>query len=641
MQDRRQAWGSLAYLLVGAIFALLRFLLSFADKESVFVASLFDAAHFFVASLIMAVASSVGERVRVWGQWIPWAALSVIACVAGFLYLGDDVDGFARRQQAVPRQVAHFGCVGMLAASVVVASWAGARLDRKAWRWSVLAAGLLIVWMNGQVLENDYFGMHVFAAWAALAASGAAFRGAMGRPERLREWPTLSLAFVLLGPVLIFPPSARVQTALANSTGAVFSRLFARTSTSVSTRMVGHEASEWLVPRATARPLPPNEERPLKAPELVILVTIDALRADVIHSKKYDDLLPTFARLRDEGLSFRQARAPGTLTKTSLSSVFMGTYFSQQFWSPMEDRNGAMTVHADDTPRFTEILKGHGVASENFRAVSWLRNGVVMRGFERDVHVQYPKEKSYYTPSRPVFERLIPRVRHLLKSNRPAFVYTHLSDPHAPYDQGKVKNGSEFRRYLSEVELVDSQLKKLVRLLEGSQRKESILLIVSADHGEAFGEHKSKTHGTTMYDEVLHVPLIFWRAGEAWRRQVEDVVTLVDLGPTILDVFGAATPGHMMGQSLVPYLNGGSPHLTRPVFAETRLMRALVTPERMKLIVDVRTGRRELYDLNQDPEEVNNLADEHNLLSEPLSLMESFFEVHTLRRDGYSLPFVK
>lgn len=122
---------------------------------------------------------------------------------------------------------------------------------------------------------------------------------------------------------------------------------------------------------------------------------------------------------------------------------------------------------------------------------------------------------------------------------------------------------------------------------------------------------------------------------------VNDLVSLVDLGPTILDTFGLPTPGHFMGQSLVPYLEGREPSLTRPIIAETRLMRVLVTPDRLKLIVDTRSKRRELYDLNVDPLELHNLADDPALLAEPLAFMNKFFEVHTLDRDGYRPPFVK
>jgi arylsulfatase A-like enzyme len=263
-----------------------------------------------------------------------------------------------------------------------------------------------------------------------------------------------------------------------------------------------------------------------------------------------------------------------------------------------------------------------------------------MRGFKQDTYIEYDRKKSYYTPSPPVFAKLLPRVKKNLKSGKSAFVFSHLADPHAPYDQGKVKKGPAFGRYLSEVELVDSQLSRLLEVLDDSAKKDSILLIVSADHGEAFGEHNSQTHGTTMYDESLHVPLIFWRpSGQP--RTVDDLVSLVDLGPTILDLFGVKTPGHYMGQSLAPYLAGNSPELTRPVVAETRLMRAMVTPERIKLIVDTRSGRTELYDLAKDPGETKNLADDESLLGAPAKAMDAFFEVHTLTKDGYAPPFVK
>ena len=371
-----------------------------------------------------------------------------------------------------------------------------------------------------------------------------------------------------------------------------------------------------------------------------MLITVDALRSDVVESGNYDGDLPTLARLREEGVLFTQARATGTLTKTSLSGLFIGNYFSQQYWSPMKKFNNAMSVHADDGVRFTELLAANGATTANFRSVSWLRNRVVMRGFTHDEHIQYPKKKSYYTPSPPVFQRLLPHVKKSLKRSKPVFIYSHLADPHAPYDQGKVKKGSAFRRYLSEVALVDSQLKKLLKVLESSPRPDSVLLIISADHGEAFGEHNSQTHGTTLYDEVLRVPLIFWRPSGT-SRTINTPVSLLYLAPTLLDLFGAETPGAAMGQSLAGYLSGEDPLLTRLIFAETRLMRTFVTSDLMKLIMDTRSPRIELYDLKRDPGEVQNLSENSHLVDPLLSTMNKFFAVHTLRRNGYTPPYIR
>lgn len=641
MKDRLRAWGSLSYLATACCLAATRLVVWPLVEGGPLSAGLLDGAHVVLAGAVVALGAHLSSKVQDRWRWAPLALLAAFAAVAGLTFLGDDVDGFSRRQQVVPRVLALYGVMTIIASSAVAAGLLGHLFDRKRLRWAALTVSCLVSTANGVILKNDYWGVHLFVALAALIFAGTAFRGALGKPAELKPSLGLVAALLVAGPALFISPSAATAAALANSTGAPFHHFFGGLSDGQpSSKKQEHLDSEWLRPRDKLPPTAPSKVRPVAGKPLVVMVTVDALRADLLSSKKYDAKLPTLARLRDEGVSFSQARAPGTLTKTSLTGVFMGIHFSQQYWSPMENRGGALTVHADDSKRFTEFLTDAGISTSNYRTINWLRNGVVMRGFKTDHYVKYPKKKSYYTPSPPLFKKLLPGLEKIIAKGGPAFVYTHLSDPHAPYDQGAIKKGPAFDRYLSEVALVDQQLGRLLDMLQNSPRRESTLLIVSADHGEAFGEHNAQTHGTTMYEEVLHVPLVFWRPGGE-PRVVNDLVSLVDLGPTILDTFGLPTPGHFMGQSLVPYLEGREPSLTRPIIAETRLMRVLVTPDRLKLIVDTRSKRRELYDLNVDPLELHNLADDPALLAEPLAFMNKFFEVHTLDRDGYRPPFVK
>ena len=133
-------------------------------------------------------------------------------------------------------------------------------------------------------------------------------------------------------------------------------------------------------------------------------------------------------------------------------------------------------------------------------------------------------------------------------------------------------------------------------------------LIVAADHGEAFGQHDTKYHTVTLYEELIRVPL-FMRVPGAAPRRVTQPVSLLDLGPTILDMYGVSTPGSFFGQSLAPFLRGENPTLTRPIGAERIYTRALMLGSR-KVIVDSEKGSREIYDLAKDPQETHNLVDD-------------------------------
>ncbi|MCA9631531.1 MAG: sulfatase-like hydrolase/transferase, partial [Myxococcales bacterium] len=215
-----------------------------------------------------------------------------------------------------------------------------------------------------------------------------------------------------------------------------------------------------------------------------------------------------------------------------------------------------------------------------------------------------------------------------------------VDDTHAPYDLGK-GGKTKFERYLSEAEVVDGQLGLLMRAIETAKLDKRTMLIVTADHGEAFGEHGRYRHTTTVYDEMLHVPLVVRFPG-AMPRRVEEPVSLVDVAPTILDLFDLPTPGTYMGQSLVPLLAGQKVRLDRPLVADSpRLMRAMVFDDGMKLIVDTRTQLHELYDLKEDPGEKHNLYDEHPEAEVYDQLMQTFFEVHELDVPGYEIKFCR
>jgi arylsulfatase A-like enzyme len=123
-------------------------------------------------------------------------------------------------------------------------------------------------------------------------------------------------------------------------------------------------------------------------------------------------------------------------------------------------------------------------------------------------------------------------------------------------------------------------------------------------------------------------------------RKITTPVSLMDIGPTLLDLMGQETPAHMMGQSLVPFLRGEKPTLTRPIIAEGRLKQSMVTPDNFKVLFDQRSGTKEIYDLTKDPKELKNLYDELGPEGEArIATLRAFFEVHKIRRKGYKIPY--
>jgi arylsulfatase A-like enzyme len=225
----------------------------------------------------------------------------------------------------------------------------------------------------------------------------------------------------------------------------------------------------------------------------------------------------------------------------------------------------------------------------------------------------------------------------------PLLLFAHLTEPHAPYDRGG-QEGTAWERYLAEIRVADAQIARLVQLIN-RRFADRAYLFVTSDHGEAFGEHGTREHSKTLYEELLRVPLFVRGPGVAARR-IDQRVGLIDLGPTILDLFGVETPPEFMGQSLVPLLAGGDAPLDRPLLAEGRLRRALYLGD-MKIIDDPRRKVVEAYDLEADPGEARNLfsafagpSDGHTpRVNAALAALRAFFAVHRAHRPGYEPIF--
>jgi arylsulfatase A-like enzyme len=125
--------------------------------------------------------------------------------------------------------------------------------------------------------------------------------------------------------------------------------------------------------------------------------------------------------------------------------------------------------------------------------------------------------------------------------------------------------------YDREIRFLDDELQRLFATISAQGLADSTVVVVLSDHGEEFGEHGGWQHGSTVYEELLRVPLIFWAPGRvtAGRRHATQV-SLIDVAPTLLELAGVALPDMMQGTSLRPVIVRGAPPPARPLFAETR-----------------------------------------------------------------------
>jgi arylsulfatase A-like enzyme len=401
--------------------------------------------------------------------------------------------------------------------------------------------------------------------------------------------------------------------------------------------LVGAPQAAWWRRNEDTSPVAASTPTLLPERPIVILITVDCLRADVMADAKHAAQLPAMFALRDASVDFTETRATATATAQSVSSIFTGEYYSQLYWSSRPNWNAeAMYPHADATPRFTELLVKGGIRTATVSGMAGLSSEFgVVKGFEEEKIIAMKRGFAHADQISPV---VVSRVS--AQGAEPLFLYVHYTDAHAPYAYGTAK-GSPFEQYMKGLTYVDKAVGELVARVDGDpDLRERTTIVLSADHGEAFGEHRSRYHATTVYEELLRVPLLMRIPGVA-PRKVKQPVSLIDLAPTMLDLFGQPTPRAMMGQSLVPFLRGEDPILDRPIIADTsRLQRALIFPDGQKIIHDRRRDTVELFDLRKDPIERRDLFDQSGVSGENrLLALEGFFKAHTLKRPGYKVPY--
>lgn len=595
--------------------------------------------HVFDAGETVGLGASIAVAVgafAAWGRRPRWAApLLAVAVTALIVHhvLGEELTRVA--SLALEGRFEHLlfaGFILFLGLLIPGAAAASALLSPRPW-WRLFpltfAVGVLVG--NHVPLPDDYCAIHGVVAWGAAMMGGMALSVPAERVFlRLRRRPGGRAGLVAVGLVallgVIVPPANAVRFELFRNACTVAPWVLA-TALWRAPRLHGPVAplppSPWFEDRSAAPAVAPSATPLLPHDAVVVLVTVDAVRADVVADPANAALFPTLTELARQGVVFTRASAPASQTVLSLGGIFSGRYFSQLVWN---DYGVGRTRHLypsqDPSPRFPQILSDHGVATANFAGLIFLGNAWgVARGFrEETITVESWRHARAQELVNPLLERL------QRAGPGPHFLYTHLMEPHEPYDRGQ-REGPPRQRYLSEIAVADAQIGRVLRLLR-RRFPGRWALFVSADHGEAFGDHGSFQHGKTLYEELIHVPLLAC-SPRFPPGVVDEPVGLIDLGPTILDLFGQETPATFLGQSLTPLLGGGQATFTRPLAAEGRLRRSLTSPDRLKVIEDLRRKIVEVYDLSADPGETRNLFDEDPARADRLlAAQRAFFAVH-------------
>ncbi len=295
----------------------------------------------------------------------------------------------------------------------------------------------------------------------------------------------------------------------------------------------------------------------------VVLISIDTLRADRLGTYGYKTLptSPNIDQLAQQSVVFDRAFSAAPWTIPSLAAVHTGRY-------PVEV--GAYT-NADtlttDATTLAELFHAHGVATAMFNthAVLVSERGGFRQGFDTVVPEHLvPLVAGEHKAS---FAGTEPGLMSWLEAHarEPFFVWIHDMSPHLPQTAGNPwLTTPGWRRYDAEVRNSDDLIGRIMRKLAALRIGDDLLVVVIADHGEAFGdEHGLTGHQDVMYDEVLRVPLLIG-APVFPPRRVAAPVELVDLFPTIAALAGLPVPPEVRGESLVPILTGARTERSHP-----------------------------------------------------------------------------
>lgn len=376
-------------------------------------------------------------------------------------------------------------------------------------------------------------------------------------------------------------------------------------------------------------------------PPNLLFVLIDALRADHVSSYGYSrPTTPSLDALAARGVRFADVMAPSNRTRTSMPSIWTGL---------LPSRHGLFTNYDRLEDRFVtvaELLRPRG-----YRTGAWCPNPSLNRrfglgqGFEvYDDEILEPGAgprtwERYETAAR-VNARALEWIDR--EPGRPFLAWIHYRDVHGPYlpppGYDRLFVPSETRplspeeasrrpayltlpddandlehyvaQYDGEIRYADDRLAELLGELDRRGILRHTVVIVTADHGEAFLDHGQWEHGALLHGEETQVPLVIWRQG-LQPRVVQRMVSPLDLFPTLLELAGV-TPPPSDGQSLLPLLEGSDGAYRRTTaVAESATRGGLQRAVRAagwKLIVPPRGRAPELFHRSLDPAERIDLA---------------------------------
>lgn len=390
--------------------------------------------------------------------------------------------------------------------------------------------------------------------------------------------------------------------------------------------------SLWRIPRTTWSPKDSSQtattlenvsQAVARAKEIrrIVLISIDTLRADHLGCYGYSrNTSPNIDALAAEGILFNHAVSPVPLTLPAHSSMMTGT---NPYYHQVHDNLDSRL--SDSNITLAEILKKNGFVTGAIIAAFALDSLFGLdQGFDTyDDDIDTAGQTSELLPfsNERKGEEVTKLAEAWLEEHQAEkfFLWLHYYDPHHPYQWHK---GTRFKypylfprvvdAYDSEIAYTDVHVGIVIDRLKQMGLYDSTLIIVVGDHGESLWAHKESGHGFFVYHATVHVPFIIKLPGLSAGVKINDVVGLIDIVPTVCQLLGIDPPAEVEGVSLLANSRQDDHRALycesmKPTVYKGQSLLGLTT-NRYKYI---HTTRPELYDLYDDPDETDNVVDEH------------------------------
>ncbi|HEY5922139.1 MAG TPA: sulfatase, partial [Kofleriaceae bacterium] len=356
-----------------------------------------------------------------------------------------------------------------------------------------------------------------------------------------------------------------------------------------------------------------SEFRPVEKPGAahpdIILITIDTVRAD--HTPPYGGSaeMPLLRELGVRGAVFEWAFAPSNVTRRSIPSMVTGL-------APNRVRGRVVGWALRIDPRHVlvaERMQAGGYDTAGFVCCAGFWGADFKTGLQRGLKhlVIEPNGTKLAKQARVWLDQ-----REKQPNRKPLFVWMHLLEPHNwQAGSGPPANDDERRRFYNRsLTAVDTMMVEMLGAFSQRKPEDAPIVIVTADHGEALGEHGQPFHSTDLYNSQIRVPFVI--AGPGIKPgKIPETVSLTDLTPTMLELAGFVPPsGQNMDGRSVADLAQGRRAATENGIAFAAMIKDRSNPGGVTAVVRGRwkiidTGQSlELYDVHTDPNELSNIA---------------------------------